>query len=217
MTREFSPSLLWHGFGRQLQNPHGIAGKFTGMLMRVANATPNQVAVDALSLDPCDRVLELGFGPGHAIKLMASQISAGIVYGVDQSAVMLAQASARNRLAIQENRVRLWQAQFSSLPFADASFDKILAVNVVYFWDDATAVIREIRRVLRPGGRVCIYATARGTMRNWKFANVQTHRLYNAAELALTLRQGGFEGSRVSVEKFRVAAGIQGLLALVSQ
>jgi ubiquinone/menaquinone biosynthesis C-methylase UbiE len=207
---------IWHAIGQQLQNPRGILGVLTGMLMRVVNATPNHMAVEALEIEPRDRILELGFGPGHAIRLMVPKTPAGFVYGIDQSAVMLQQAAARNRAAIRENRVRLYQAQFENLPFADASFDKILAVNVVYFWADAPAVMREIRRVLRPGGRFCIYATERATMRNWKFAGSQTHRLYDAAALTLALRQAGFEGSQISVRKIRLAAGVQGLLATVS-
>ena len=196
---------IWHAIGQQLQNPRGILGVLTGMLKRVVNATPNHMAVEALEIEPRDRILELGFGPGHAIRLMVPKTPAGFVYGIDQSAVMLQQAAARNRAAIRENRVRLYQAQFENL-----------AVNVVYFWADAPAVMREIRRVLRPGGRFCIYATERATMRNWKFAGSQTHRLYDAAALTLALRQAGFEGSQISVRKIRLAAGVQGLLATVS-
>ena len=49
----------------------------------------------------------------------------------------------------------------TQLPFENASFDKILAVNVIYFWRDAAAVVKEIRRVLRPGGHL-LYADFRG-------------------------------------------------------
>ena len=108
---------IWHTIGRQLQNPSGFTGRFIGRVMSVANAKPNQLAINALRIDPCDTVLELGFGPGHAIDAMASQAFAGMVYGIDQSPVMLGQACRRNRRAIREGRVVLYQAGFEHLPF----------------------------------------------------------------------------------------------------
>src|SRR5579862_6217167 len=106
-----SPSI-WHAFGQQLRNPTGVGGRVTGVLMRLANAGPNRLAITALRIDPSDTVLELGFGPGHAIQLMVREAVAGRVYGVDHSPVMMEQATKRNRLAIRDGRVILYRAQF---------------------------------------------------------------------------------------------------------
>ena len=65
---------------------------------------------------------------------------------------MLAQASRRNRRTIGEGRVRLRLGRFDALPFEPESIDKILAVNVVYFFHKDADEIREAMRVLRPGG-----------------------------------------------------------------
>jgi ubiquinone/menaquinone biosynthesis C-methylase UbiE len=204
---------IWHTIGRQLKNPSGLTGRVIGRAMSIANARPNQLAVNALRIDPCDTVLELGFGPGHAIHAMATQAFAGMVYGIDQSPVMLAQAYRRNRQAIREGRVVLSQAEFDRLPFPHSSIDKLLAVNVIYFWKDAPSTLSEIRRVLRPGGRVSIYATDATTMRYWKFAGPDTHRLYDAAELSAALQQAGFEKTRILVRTVRVHGRVPGLLA----
>ncbi len=77
---------------------------------------------------------------------------------------MLAQASWRNRRAIGEGRVRLRLGRFDALPFAPESIDKILAVNVIYFFRKDADEIREAMRVLRPGGVMAVYATHRSTM-----------------------------------------------------
>lgn len=205
---------MWHSIGRQLRNPTGMGGVLTGSLMRFINETPNRLALEALHIGSTDNVLELGFGPGHAIKLAAARTS-GLVYGVDQSRVMLEQARRRNRTAIREGRVVLHQGRFDLLPVGDASIDRILAVNVIYFWRDVKAIANEMRRVLRPGGRVSIYATDASTMQKWKFAGEDTHRLFAAPDLTATLREGGFDEREVAVSKVRLPGGIQGLLATI--
>ena len=72
--------------------------------------------------------------------------------------------SLRHRAAIggriEAGRLELVRGDFASLPFADKIVDAILAVNVVYFMKSSAAV-REARRVLRPGGRIVLYATDR--------------------------------------------------------
>ena len=207
---------IWRAIGRQLQNPRGFAGGVAGSFMQVVNHTPNTLAVEALAVGPSERVLELGCGPGCAIARMASLASNGVVYGIDQSPVMLEQAERRNRSAILGGRVVLLRALFERLPFPDDSFDATLAVNVAYFWDDSLAALREVRRVLRPGGRLAIYATDVETMREWKFAGRETHRHFDAAALARALHQSGFSDSGIHVAPVRLAGGVRGLIATAS-
>jgi ubiquinone/menaquinone biosynthesis C-methylase UbiE len=99
-------------------------------------------------------VLELGFGHGRTIEWLAAR--AGSVAGVDPSDTMLRQASARNRAAIEAGRVVLAKGDARHIPFADASFDKLLASNCVQFWGDLAAALAELRRVLAPGGALLI-------------------------------------------------------------
>ncbi len=207
---------IWHTIGRQLQQPHGLAGRFAGAAMRVINARPNLLAVEALQVEPYDNVLELGCGPGHALAVMASRCPTATVNGIDRSTVMLEQAAARNGKAIREFRVRLLAAEFERLPFRESTIDRILAVNVIYFWHDTARVLREIRRVLRPGGRLVIYATDAAAMRHWKFAAPDTHRLFDRASLAAALDDAGFDRGRRRLDEIDVMAQVRGLLAICS-
>lgn len=204
---------LWSAIGRQLRNPHGIGGRLTGRFMRVVNRTPNQLAVNALRLTALDVVLDVGCGPGRAVALMASR--ARRVHGLDQSETMLEQARQANLNSILQGRVILKQGAFEALPYPDASIDKILAANVMYFWADIPAMLTELRRVLRPGGRIAIYVTDAQSMRSWKFAREDTHRLFDFFELGSSLQQGAFEDSEISIEKLALAGGICGLLATI--
>lgn len=214
-TRRAPTDALWHAIGRQLRHPRGLSGRIAGNVMRIANGRPNALAIAALKIEPADDILELGFGPGHAIATMASLAPFGTIHGIDQSAAMLGQARERNFGAIRAGRVFLRHGRFEELPLPDASVDKILAVNVIYFWDDAPAVVREMLRVLRPGGLVSVYATDSCAMRRWKFASAATHRLFDAEEIAALLRQGGFDRDDIEVTKIGAGFGVPGLIATV--
>lgn len=204
---------IWDEIGRQLRHPRGAAGRLAGRFMRLVNARPYALAVAALAPRPDDDVLELGCGPGHGVRLLAARTGHGRIHAVDQSATMLAQAEASNRAEVWRGRVHLCQGRFEALPFPDRSMDKVLAVNVAYFWHDAEAVLREVRRVLRPGGVLAIYVTHATSMRRWKFADAATHRMFDRAGLTDMLRGGGFAAEAVSVARVPVLPGVAGLIA----
>lgn len=203
---------LWHSFGRQLAGPSGWAGRLTGRFMRVINREPNRLAIEALELVGDEHVLELGFGPGEAIAAVADRLPNGFVEGIDRSVAMLAQATARNRTAMVAGRVWLQLGDFCRLPQRSGSFDAVLAINVAYFWADAPAVVREIRRVLKPDGQLVMYVTDARSMRRWKFAGPETHRLLDVSRVRSALIAGGFRREEIVIARHRLSAKITGLV-----
>lgn len=208
---------LWSAVGRQLRFPAGRWGRLTGHLMGVVNAQPNKLAIDALAIAPQDTILELGFGPGKAIKVLAGLASGGRVMGIDQSTEMLKQASHRNRQAIHRGHVSLELGHFDHLELPSASIDKLLAVNVAYFFKSDGSNITEARRVLRPGGRMVIYVAEKASMSGWKFAGPDSHRLYDQASLQALLLRGGFNHADIKIHRLKLAFGITGLLAVANK
>ncbi len=140
----------------QFQDPRGIAGRIAGTLMAITNGGMNRFALEMLQPDRAAAVLEIGYGPGAMISLLARSAQAGFVAGIDPSATMLAQARARNRAAVQEGRVELKLGSVSGIPYGDARFDAAVSVNTIYFWPDGPNDVREIRRVLKPGGMLVL-------------------------------------------------------------
>lgn len=176
--------------------------------MRIANRRANDAAIEALDVHAEDDILELGFGPGAAIHRLVTLAPLGRIYGIDASAPMVRLAGRRNRTAVREGRVELRQASFDDLPLPDAAVSKILAVNVVYFWEDPQRILAEVRRVLRPGGKLAVYATDAAVMRRWKFAGPDTHHTFDRSALAALLESGGFEPEGIRLRKVRLAPRI---------
>jgi ubiquinone/menaquinone biosynthesis C-methylase UbiE len=144
--------MLLRTFGR----PQGILGRVGGRIMARTNQQCAAWVIDLLDIQPRDSVLEVGFGPGVGMQLLARSASAGYVAGVDVSTEMVAQATARNTQAIASGRVDLRHGAVERLPFDDHTFDKTLAINAMQVWPDAVAGLREMRRVLKTGGRIAL-------------------------------------------------------------
>ncbi|MFD2466124.1 class I SAM-dependent methyltransferase [Amycolatopsis silviterrae] len=145
----------------QFHRPTGFPGRVAGWIMgrRSSNVVRNRWAVELLEVQPGERVLELGCGPGVAVAALAAH--AERVVGVDHSAVVIRQAQRRNRAAIRAGRVRLVCASVENLLLSDGPFDAALAVNTLGMWPDPVARLRELARLLRPGGRVALVSQPR--------------------------------------------------------
>src|SRR4051794_10613450 len=102
--------------------------------------------VDFAGVSPGQRALDVGCGPGALTARLVSRLGADAVAAVDPSASFVDAARAR----FPDVDVRLGHAE--DLPFPDGSFDVALAQLVVLFMNDPVAGLREMARVLRPGG-----------------------------------------------------------------
>jgi SAM-dependent methyltransferase len=208
---------VWRAIGCQFSCPSGLGGRLMGRVMAFINRAPNREAIASLEIKPSDIVLELGFGPGCAIRALVAKTPLGRVYGVDPSKEMLALASRRNKHAIASGRAQLLRGRIDALPLQSGSIDKILAVNVVCFFDEYGSELREARRLLKPGGKMAIYATDKSAMAHWKFAGPDTHRLFGPNELALLIVRGGFDREEFLIREIPVTFGVAGLVATVSK
>ncbi|MBD0282217.1 MAG: methyltransferase domain-containing protein [Thermoleophilaceae bacterium] len=165
------------------------------MAHRSSNRRRNAWAVSLLDVQRDDRVLEIGFGPGVAIRELARLAADGYVCGLDHSEVMLRQARKRNAEGLRRGRVELRLGCVERLPAFEAPFDKILAVNALQFWYQPVEPLRELRRVLRSGGRIAVAFQPRGPGAT---DEVATRR---GREIAAALADAGFAGVRLETLK----------------
>lgn len=141
-------STLMH----QAMKPHGVRGVAMGWLMGSLNALQNRATVDALDPPPGGAVLEIGFGPGQALQMLAMCRPLGLVAGVDHSELMVARARHRLRANRGDAALDLRVGDAGDLPFPDEKFDVVFAVNSFHLWPDKARALAEMVGVLKPGG-----------------------------------------------------------------
>ena len=140
---------------RQSRQPSGWLGEIVARVMSFETANANRIAVERLAVQANETVLEVGCGHGRTLARIA-QAPCGFLAGIDPSEVMVRLARRRLRRRIEASQAEISLGASSALPYSDARFDAALAVHVLYFWKDAIAELKEIRRVLRPGGRLLL-------------------------------------------------------------
>jgi ubiquinone/menaquinone biosynthesis C-methylase UbiE len=136
----------------QAVKPHGAMGVVMGWFLESGNAAQNRATVEALEPPAGAAVLEVGFGPGQALELLAHTRPLSLVAGVDHSELMV--ASARRRLdgGRGDAALDLRCGDAGDLPFADESFDLVFAVNSYHQWPDKERALAEMVGVLKPAG-----------------------------------------------------------------
>lgn len=173
-----------------------------GKLYAVLNRNPksNRIVAEHAGLKPGDKVLDIGCGAGAALTLAAQVVGEESVTGLDPTQALA--STARKR--VPGARVEVGIAE--DLPFPDRSFTVVWTIASFHHWDEAESGLREIRRVLTPGGRLLV-----AERRNRRDAG---HGLSDAEARSLeaTLGEMGF----VDVSTARRRAGRQTLLVLTA-
>jgi ubiquinone/menaquinone biosynthesis C-methylase UbiE len=151
-----------------------------------------------------ERVLDLGCGTGVLLQRILDRYPGAQVTGVDLSLVMV--ALARRRLP---ESVRLEVADAEALPFASSSFDLVVSTSSFHFWPAPKQALAELRRVLRPGGRLVItdwcdeYLACRICDRLLRLINRAHQRIYGRSECAALLAGADFRVT--SLERYRIS------------
>lgn len=176
---------------KQSAKPSGMLGRLIAGIMAHETAALNDRAVELLGLQATDRVLEIGYGHGRTVERIANALPLGHVAGIDPSDSMHQLASHRNRSSIANGRVDLRLGDGAALPFGDSDFDKALSVHTVYFWRDPAACLREIHRVLRPGARLVLGFTPKGSPRVASFPS-EVYTFHSEHDIRTLLLTAGF-------------------------
>jgi SAM-dependent methyltransferase len=152
------PFLLY-----QVRKPTRWVGRWFLRGMNAAHSALTDWGLRHVEIGKRFVVLDVGCGGGRTVAKLAALAPEGKVHGVDYSAESVAESRRENAAGIAAGRVEIDQASVDRLPFPDDHFDLVVSVESQYYWPRPLEGMREIRRVLKPGGRaVVILETYRG-------------------------------------------------------
>lgn len=100
--------------------------------------------------------LEIGIGGGKNLRRIAKRFKGKTLYGVDISPLAIWCAKAENLFGVLKGKVRLSLGNASAIPYIDGAFDKVLAFETIYYWQDLAEDFKEVYRVLKEGGEFLI-------------------------------------------------------------
>jgi len=180
---------------KQFGNPSGLFGKFIGNGMARRNVYDAEWTVSLLNIQPHHHILEIGFGPGVSTQMASEKASQGFVAGIDHSRTMVQAASQRNAAAIRSGRMELKYGDVTSLSYPDQSFDIVFSLHSIYFWPKPVDCLKEIKRVLKPGGLLAITIQPKDKWRPNVDSSIMT--LYFGSDVASLFSEASYRNIRV--------------------
>ena len=176
----------------QAAKPTGFFGKILARGYAWGHKDFYKNTAKALNLQHDDKYLEIGFGSGLFIKKYASHVAR--IAGLDYSEDMVKLASSINSDLIKSGKAELKQGNVSTLPWGDNEFSVVVGIETFFFWSDPERALREIFRVLVPGGRLVLEMAYNKDDGRDHRKQVQKHnlRLYSGEEMKELLLDSGF-------------------------
>jgi len=142
----------------QCRKPTGWLGRWALRNMNKRHSGVTDWGLSHLTI-PRDRtILDVGCGGGRTIAKLAAASGSGIVHGLDHSPESVCVAAKANAELVKAGRVAIREGSVSQLPYANDTFDLVTAVETHFFWPDLPADVREVFRVVKPGGTFAIVA-----------------------------------------------------------
>ena len=153
----------------QLNNPNGVKGIEISNMMSETNAVMTSSTIDSLQISNNDSILELGPGNGSHLSQILNKSLAVKYVGLEISELMQKEAMKINQNYIDHHQATFCLYNGNTIPFANDTFDKVMTVNTIYFWQNPNEFIKEIYRVTKPNGIVSITFAEENFMKKLPF------------------------------------------------
>ena len=142
-------------FFSQCARPEGFLGRVMLRFMNFGHAPLTNWGLSLVEIHDGWTMLDIGCGGGATLKRLLMRSKGAQVYGIDISEESVAKARKVNA-SVLDRQVFVTQGSAEKLPYEDNKFDLVTAVETVYFWPDLPNCLKEVRRVVKPGGRFAI-------------------------------------------------------------
>jgi SAM-dependent methyltransferase len=165
---------------RQCRKRTGWLGRIVVRGMNIGHSEMTNWGLGHISIEKNDTILDVGCGGGATIRKLARIATQGQVHGIDYSEESVRISVKINRRLIEAGHVEIRHGSVSSLPYPDDMFDLVTAIESHVFWPDLVNDMKEVLRVLKPGGMLMMMG---GTYKGGKY-DKRNQRLVELANMA---------------------------------
>ena len=144
------------------RRPEGDAGRAMLARMNESHAKLVEWGLSHIDLSTGDTVLDIGCGGGNTLARMAERVTEGHLTGIDYAETSVEASRRFNASLVDAGRMEILHGSVEALPFDDGHFDAVVTVESFYFWPSPEKSLKEVRRVIKPGGSFVLLAEIYG-------------------------------------------------------
>jgi ubiquinone/menaquinone biosynthesis C-methylase UbiE len=138
--------------GNNFGNPDGFGGIISTKIMNVINQRQYKTVLKNIQIEPNQNILDIGFGNGYLINKLLKQNIPINIYGIEISNDMTSKVKRKNKKYIDNGILKIFLEDISKTTFGNNLFNKICAINTIYFWHELDKCFYEIKRIIKPDG-----------------------------------------------------------------
>ena len=185
----------------QLMLPRGFAGRLALMGMNIGHKSIYRNVAKVLEPKPEDDLLDVGCGNGYFLKKYASHVHS--IAGLDLSELCVKMAKEKHRDRIKAGTAEFVQGEASQLPWEDNKFSVVTTMGSFVGFSQPLESLKEMRRVLRPGGRavVSVEWNVEDGLDHTKEVKQWRMWLWTEADVRAMMEEAGFSGISVTYVK----------------
>lgn len=176
---------------RQFKRPTGFFGNFSSRIMIKGNRNKYATIIKDMDIQPDDKLLEIGYGPGIGIRMIADLCGSCTIHGIDFSKLMYKKAGNYNKSNIDKGKVQLQYGDYLNVSMSKNQYDKIFCLNVIYFWDELNKPLEITRSLLKTNGTFYIFMIHADTLKKKK-APDRIFNKYSIDQVVASLKSAGF-------------------------
>ena len=180
-------------------NPQGRMGRAMLRFMNCCHAPLTNWGLNLIDIQDDWTMLDIGCGGGATLKRLLKRSRGAQVYGIDISQESVAKARKVNAKLLDQ-QVFVSQGSAENLPYEDGKFDLVTAVETVYFWPNLPECMKEVGRVLKPGGKFAIMVEVVEGDSVWTKV-VDGMNAYSPEQLTQMVEEAGFVNTEIHRKK----------------
>ncbi len=182
---------------KQCGKPTSEEGKELVAKMNECHFPLTSWGLEKVRISESDIILDIGCGGGRTIATLAEKAPGGRVFGIDHSPDCVEWSKEFSQTLVEAGRVEVILTGVEKLPFQDNYFNLVTAVETIYFWPEILESLKEVRRVLKPGGSLLIinemYLSEAFRERNEECMATEKMTIYSPEQIEELLNKAGFK------------------------